>query len=264
MYIRETLAVISLITHPASGMATPAQSRTETVNNQNTPPQSGTQPQRPHSAETALVRSLSKMAVISVLRNCVNCYHLIIRLILIAQPLITWICAISSVICARGEGCELTRAKCLVLKHHCSLAQWLQGLHQCVLNVSGIYKPHGIERNHSTTHHFDMSYNYPSSNLIPSQSLPASSSSPSSANVFPPTKVSRILVAHVVCGALATLLLLPLGVLVPRYARAMSKGRWWFPLHMGVQLGGTALAIAALAIGYQMGAAEGTAHPVSS
>jgi hypothetical protein len=35
MYIRETLAVISLITHPASDMATPAQSRTETVNNQN-------------------------------------------------------------------------------------------------------------------------------------------------------------------------------------------------------------------------------------
>jgi len=93
--------------------------------------------------------------------------------------------------------------------------------------------------------------------------MPASSASPAGANAFPPTTVSRILVAHVVCGALATLLLLPLGVLIPRYARAMSKGRWWFPLHMGVQLGGTALAIAALAIGYQMGAAEGTAHPVS-
>jgi hypothetical protein len=121
-------------------------------------------------------------------------------------------------------------------------------------------KPHSIDGNH----HFHMSYNYPSSNTIHSQSMPASSSSPAGANIFPPTTVSSILVAHVVCGALATLLLLPLGVLVPRYARAMSKGRWWFPLHMGVQLGGTALAIAALAIGYQMGAAEGTAHPVSS
>jgi hypothetical protein len=108
-----------------------------------------------------------------------------------------------------------------------------------------------------------MSYNYPSSNTTSSLSMPDSSSSPAAANIFPPTTISRILVAHVVCGTLATLLLLPLGVLIPRYARALSKGRWWFPLHMGVQLGGTAFAIAALAIGYQMGAAEGTAHPVS-
>jgi hypothetical protein len=108
-----------------------------------------------------------------------------------------------------------------------------------------------------------MSYNYPSSDTTSSPSMPDSSSSPAAVNIFPPTTVSRTLVAHVVCGALATLLLLPLGVLIPRYARALSKGRWWFPLHMGVQLGGTALAIAALVIGYQMGAAEGTAHPVS-
>lgn len=203
------------------------------------------------------------MALISVVRHCVNCYHLDIGRLLIAQSLITWICAISLMICARGEGCELTRTKWLVLKHHCSLAQSLRGLHECVSYVSEVYKPHWIDRNHLTNYQFDMSYNYPSSNAIPSQSMPASSASPAGVNVFPPTTVSRILIAHVVCGALATLLLLPLGVLIPRYARAMSKGRWWFPLHVGLQLGGTALAVAALAIGYQMGAADGTAHPVS-
>jgi hypothetical protein len=149
-----------------------------------------------------------------------------------------------------------------VLNHHCSLAQSLRGLHECSSCVSEIYKPHSIDRNHLTKHQLGMSYSYPSSNAMPSQSMPASSASPEGANVFP-TTVSHILIAHVVCGALATLLLLPLGVLIPRYARAMSKARWWFPLHMGVQLGGTALAIAALAIGYQMGAADGTAHPVS-
>lgn len=75
--------------------------------------------------------------------------------------------------------------------------------------------------------------------------------------------IPTILLAHVVCGALATLLLLPLGVLIPRYGRAFSRGRWWFPLHMAAQLIGVILAITALATGYNMGAAPGTAHPVS-
>lgn len=112
-----------------------------------------------------------------------------------------------------------------------------------------------------------MSYNYPSSDSSSSLSPSASSTSPATADVAPlavSLSVSRILVAHVVCGALATLLLLPLGVLIPRYARALGTGRWWFPVHMGVQLIGTALAIAALTIGYHMGAADGTAHPVRS
>jgi hypothetical protein len=59
------------------------------------------------------------------------------------------------------------------------------------------------------------------------------------------------------------LLMLPLGVLIPRCGRALSKGRWWFLLHMATQLLGVMLVIVALATGYKMGAAEGTAHPVS-
>jgi hypothetical protein len=49
--------------------------------------------------------------------------------------------------------------------------------------------------------------------------------------------------------------------LIPRYGRALSKGRWWFLLHMATQLVGVILVIVALATGYKMGAAEGTAHP---
>lgn len=107
-----------------------------------------------------------------------------------------------------------------------------------------------------------MSYNYPSSDSSSIANVPSSASE----GVPPPTAsalVPAILVAHVVCGALATLLLLPLGVLIPRYGRALSKGRWWFPVHIWVQVIGVILVIAALAIGYQMGAEEGTAHPVS-
>jgi hypothetical protein len=72
-----------------------------------------------------------------------------------------------------------------------------------------------------------------------------------------------ILIAHVVCGAAATLVLLPFGVLIPRYARALSTGRWWFPLHMAVQIIGIILALVALATGFAQGGAEGAAHPVS-
>ena len=135
---RTTFAVISLIPQQSPDMTTPAQSLAKTLICQNTPPRSGTQPQRPHLAKTSLVRSLSVMALISVLRHCINCYHLIIRRLLIAQPLIIYICAISLMNCARGEGCELTRTKCLVLHHHCSLAQSLRGLYECSLCVSEI------------------------------------------------------------------------------------------------------------------------------
>jgi protein-S-isoprenylcysteine O-methyltransferase Ste14 len=107
-----------------------------------------------------------------------------------------------------------------------------------------------------------MSYGYPASN---SDSSP--SASPSSDTSTTPAlallSISPVLAAHVACGALATLLLLPLGVLIPRYGRALSRGRWWFPLHMAVQFIGVILAVAALALGYKMGSAPGTAHPVS-
>jgi hypothetical protein len=72
-----------------------------------------------------------------------------------------------------------------------------------------------------------------------------------------------VLIAHVVCGAAATLVLLPFGVLIPRYARALSTGRWWFTLHMAVQIIGIILALIALATGFAQGGAEGAAHPVS-
>jgi hypothetical protein len=75
--------------------------------------------------------------------------------------------------------------------------------------------------------------------------------------------LSPVLIAHVVCGATATLVLLPLGVLIPRYGRAVTNGRWWFPVHMAVQIIGLALAIVAIATGYNMGGGGGPAHPVS-
>lgn len=77
------------------------------------------------------------------------------------------------------------------------------------------------------------------------------------------TSLEGILIAHVVCGATATLVLLPFGVLIPRYARALSTGRWWFTLHMAVQIIGIILALVALGTGFAQGGAEGAAHPVS-
>jgi hypothetical protein len=74
----------------------------------------------------------------------------------------------------------------------------------------------------------------------------------------------QILIAHVVCGAAATLVLLPLGVLIPRYARALSGRQWWFPLHIIVQLAGIVLALVALGTGFNMGGVPGSAHPVCS
>ncbi|WVQ80714.1 hypothetical protein IAT38_002819 [Cryptococcus sp. DSM 104549] len=59
----------------------------------------------------------------------------------------------------------------------------------------------------------------------------------------------KILVAHVVCGALAAMAVLPTGMLVPRIARGMTTSRWWFPVH-GVLNGilGFGLVTAAFAI----------------
>lgn len=114
---------------------------------------------------------------------------------------------------------------------------------------------------------FPMSYGYPSSDTSSSISMTPATSSPPSAGLSSSTmslSLPRILAAHAVCGAVATLILLPLGVLIPRYGRAFSKGRWWFPLHMVAQLIGVILAIAAMGTGYTMGGVDGTAHPVSS
>jgi hypothetical protein len=57
------------------------------------------------------------------------------------------------------------------------------------------------------------------------------------------------MIAHVVVGALATMLFLPLGTLVPRFARGMTTKRWWFPVHSAVNgIIGFILVIAAFAI----------------
>ena len=64
-----------------------------------------------------------------------------------------------------------------------------------------------------------------------------------------------VLLAHVVCGALATMLFLPIGVLVPRIARGLTSKRWWFPVHSAVNgLVGTVLVVAAY------GTARGELH----
>ena len=41
----------------------------------------------------------------------------------------------------------------------------------------------------------------------------------------------KVLVAHAICGGLATLAFLPVGTLIPRIARGFSLDRWWFPAH---------------------------------
>ena len=41
----------------------------------------------------------------------------------------------------------------------------------------------------------------------------------------------KVLVAHAICGGLATLVFLPVGTVIPRVARGFSLNRWWFPAH---------------------------------
>ncbi|WVF69342.1 hypothetical protein IAT40_004118 [Kwoniella sp. CBS 6097] len=58
-----------------------------------------------------------------------------------------------------------------------------------------------------------------------------------------------ILIAHVVCGALATMAILPIGILVPRIARGLTTSRWWFPVHAALNgILGFGLIVAAFAI----------------
>ena len=77
----------------------------------------------------------------------------------------------------------------------------------------------------------------------------------------------RLLVAHAVCGALATMVFLPLGVLISRYARGSGTARWWLPVHGAVNgvLGGV-LVLVAYAIArssfHRHAAANNTVHRV--
>nr|XP_018262482.1 uncharacterized protein I303_05499 [Kwoniella dejecticola CBS 10117]OBR84640.1 hypothetical protein I303_05499 [Kwoniella dejecticola CBS 10117] len=75
----------------------------------------------------------------------------------------------------------------------------------------------------------------------------ATGNGPNSGNLS--TGVSKnILVAHVVCGALATMLILPIGILIPRIARGFTMKRWWFPAH-GAMNGLIAFALIVTAFG---------------
>ncbi|KAL1404910.1 hypothetical protein Q8F55_008522 [Vanrija albida] len=57
--------------------------------------------------------------------------------------------------------------------------------------------------------------------------------------------------AHAVCGALATMLFLPSGVLAARVMRGLSPSRTWFAIHAVVQgVVGLGLVLAAAAIGW--------------
>ncbi len=73
-----------------------------------------------------------------------------------------------------------------------------------------------------------------------------------------------VIVVHVVLGALATMLLLPTGVMIPRYARGLTTARWWFPVHMGVQGLTVVIGVGALATAFWLGGAGGSSHQVRS
>ncbi|WVR06276.1 hypothetical protein IAU60_003306 [Kwoniella sp. DSM 27419] len=62
----------------------------------------------------------------------------------------------------------------------------------------------------------------------PSSSSTGSSSGGGDAN---PPGYHRMIIAHAACGAVATMAILPIGILVPRLARAFTIKRWWFPVH---------------------------------
>ncbi|BEJ18245.1 hypothetical protein CspHIS471_0705220 [Cutaneotrichosporon sp. HIS471] len=57
-------------------------------------------------------------------------------------------------------------------------------------------------------------------------------------------------VAHVVCGALATMLLIPVGIMAARAPRAFTSKRWWFPLHAGTQVLAAVFVLAAFGIAW--------------
>lgn len=78
-----------------------------------------------------------------------------------------------------------------------------------------------------------------------------------------PTPLSA-LIAHVTLGALATMLILPLGAMVAR-SRSLTRGRGWFPAHAGVQVLGVACVVSAFGIAWSRFSRRGldTPHRVS-
>lgn len=68
-------------------------------------------------------------------------------------------------------------------------------------------------------------------------------------------------VAHAACGALATMLILPVGIMAARAPRAFTAKRWWFPLHAGIQgVLGLGLVLAAFGIAWS----KFSLHPVDT
>nr|XP_019045750.1 hypothetical protein I302_06141 [Kwoniella bestiolae CBS 10118]OCF24680.1 hypothetical protein I302_06141 [Kwoniella bestiolae CBS 10118] len=48
----------------------------------------------------------------------------------------------------------------------------------------------------------------------------------------PSSRTSKtVLIAHVACGGIATMAILPIGILIPRISRGLTMKRWWFPVH---------------------------------
>ncbi|TYJ58907.1 hypothetical protein B9479_000340 [Cryptococcus floricola] len=63
------------------------------------------------------------------------------------------------------------------------------------------------------------------------------------------SKRHKMLIAHVVCGAVATMALFPIGIITPRIARGLTTSRWWFPVHGAVNgMLGFGLVVAAFGI----------------
>ncbi|WWD18392.1 hypothetical protein CI109_102842 [Kwoniella shandongensis] len=87
-------------------------------------------------------------------------------------------------------------------------------------------------------------------NLLSTQPINSTTSSTSGSSSSSSTSGNRkALIAHVAVGAVATMAVLPIGIIIPRIARGLSTKRWWFPAHAAVNgLIGMGLVIAAFGI----------------
>lgn len=70
----------------------------------------------------------------------------------------------------------------------------------------------------------------------------------SSKTVRPDGRAAFVLIAHIVCGAIAVMMVLPGGVVVPRITRGLTTSRWWFQFH-AINQGLTSLALVCAAYG---------------
>ncbi|WVQ72831.1 hypothetical protein IAR50_002392 [Cryptococcus sp. DSM 104548] len=88
-----------------------------------------------------------------------------------------------------------------------------------------------------------------SSNSSSSSNPTSSTGDDTSSDDSATSKRHRMLIAHVACGAVATMALFPIGVITPRIARGLTTSRWWLPVHGAVNgLLGFGLVVAAFGI----------------